>query len=103
MKCSKCGASAGNLRVAVYGREKVYSCRLCGNVTYEKPVNIPAPRSKPCTGCARYSVDPSQSTTGLCTKCQNKLDHWKRGGLDTPAPFIEVLGVWVKNKKHPSA
>lgn len=82
--CTKCGASSSNLAVNF---DSSVSCRKCGNLDYRASgLNRKLDRHNCCEGKRQ-----------LCGRCQSKMRDWKEGGKRGPAPFVAVLGVWVKN------
>ena len=107
--CKKCGASSGNLvevfERTPYGSVKSISCRVCGNLTCEVPTAVPVtkggPNTKRCSGCGKNKVKSRKSKKGLCVPCRTRLQAWIQSDQKKPAPFIKVLGVWIKNKKQP--
>ena len=97
--CPKCGATSGNL---IDNRDQSFSCRVCGNVNYNTPAAassvVGGPKAKLCSGCEKNRVKSRKSKKGLCVQCRIKLNNWLCTDQQTPAPFIKVLGIWIKNR-----
>ncbi len=107
MKCPKCGASSGSLveirDKSPWGTPPAMSCRVCGHfiidgVAAEKKVH-PRYVGRLCTVCNRHRVKSSDGVNAdrLCRLCNEKLTEWEQGDRKTPAPFVKILGIWVKN------